>query len=315
MGWSAIAWLGVGAVVGIAMQKLTAPKTKLVEQPTQPRPSPPPAAEPSAMDTESSAVDIEQWQLACRLAAEMAQLKGGFLARTSHELRSPLNSVISLHQLILSDLCDSPEEEREFVAQSYDAAQKLLKLLDQLTDLSKLEHGGASLAITPIDLNVLLLEVEQVVQMQAQNRNLRLEIAHPEDDIQVKGDRQRFLQVIIHLLTAPIALMDNGYIWLTTRVDGQQVAIQITDQRPADAWAEPQELLAQSREADKGEPQGKAIPPAAPGLSVGLTLILCQRLMVLMGGELRLVEASTAPQAGAAPPAAYGLECRLPLVT
>ena len=299
MGWTAIAWLGVGAVIGGVVQKLREPVAKAAT-----------SVQPITAVSASVAAptSVPQWQLAYHLAADMAQLKGGFLARTSHELRSPLNSVISLHQLILSDLCDSPEEEREFVAQSYEAAQKLLKLMDQLTDLSKLEHGGASLAITDIDLNMLLLEVEQVVQIQAQNRNLRLEIAHPDEDIEVRGDRQRLLQVILHLLMAPIALMDSGYIWLTPQVQGDMVVLRVADQRPTEAWAEPRELLTQSP-ADESD-ASPTPPPSATAPSTGLTLMLCQRLMALMGGELRLVEPD--PQPSDAPQASPQLECRLP---
>ncbi len=52
------------------------------------------------------------------MAAQMGQYKAGFLARTFHELGSPLTSLISLYQLILSDLCDSPAEERDCIAQA-----------------------------------------------------------------------------------------------------------------------------------------------------------------------------------------------------
>src|SRR5689334_21319694 len=61
---------------------------------------------------------LRQVELAYRMASEMSQFKAGFLARVSHELRSPLNGMIGMHQLILSDLCDGPQEEREFVAQA-----------------------------------------------------------------------------------------------------------------------------------------------------------------------------------------------------
>ena len=59
--------------------------------------------------------ELKQAQLAYQMAAQMSQFKAGFLARTSHELRSPLSSMIGLHQLILSDLCESPEEQKEFI--------------------------------------------------------------------------------------------------------------------------------------------------------------------------------------------------------
>jgi len=281
MGWTTIVWVGGGFLAGRVVERLVRSKRNSAIASDLPvsghsvpesRPHTPPSSD-------------QQWRLAYHLAAEMAQLKAGFLARTSHELRSPLNSVMSLHQLILSDLCDSPEEERDFVSQSYDAAQKLLKLIDQLTDLSKLEQGNASLSITPIDLNELLLEIEQVVDIQARNRNLRLTIEHPDDPIAVQGDRQRLLQVLIHLLTAPIALMDKGYIRLTIQVQDDQVTIQVADQRPATAWAESTTLLDTPPDSADSDTDSTTLP--------GLTMMLCQQLMASMGGDLILRQAPT----------------------
>jgi signal transduction histidine kinase len=84
------------------------------------------------------------------MAKEMSQFKAGFLARTSHELRSPLSSLIGLHQLILADLCDSPEEAREFVAQANASALKMVKLLDEVIAVSKTEHGTNRLELRSV---------------------------------------------------------------------------------------------------------------------------------------------------------------------
>ena len=62
-------------------------------------------------------------QIAYRQLLALERFKSGFLARTSHELRSPINTIVSLHQLILEDLCEGPEEEKEFIEQSKNAAQ------------------------------------------------------------------------------------------------------------------------------------------------------------------------------------------------
>ena len=56
--------------------------------------------------------ELRQIQLAYALQRQISHFKGGFLARISHELRSPLSQLTSLHQLILNDLCEDPQEER-----------------------------------------------------------------------------------------------------------------------------------------------------------------------------------------------------------
>src|SRR5688572_4119363 len=86
--------------------------------------------------------DLETLQLAYDRLQHQAQQQAAFLGTASHELRSPINQIISLHQLILEDLCESPAEEREFIAQANQAIQTVLKNLDLLITLSKFDIGA-----------------------------------------------------------------------------------------------------------------------------------------------------------------------------
>ena len=112
---------------------------------------------------------LKQTQIAYNLAREMSQFKAGFLARTTHELRSPLSSLISLHQLILSDLCDNPDEERVFVAQAHSSALKLMSLIDEILEVSRLEHGTIKLEIQPLELATVLTKVYNLTHLIAAN--------------------------------------------------------------------------------------------------------------------------------------------------
>ena len=136
--------------------------------------------------------ELKQTKLAYEMAKEMSQFKAGFLARTSHELRSPLSSLMGMHQLILSDLCDSPEEEREFITQANISAQKMVKLLDEVIAIAKTEQGTSRLEIRPISLTQIFEEIEVLTHMQAANRNLQLKVISPAQDIQVLADARRF---------------------------------------------------------------------------------------------------------------------------
>ncbi|MGL5880139.1 MAG: sensor histidine kinase, partial [Xenococcaceae cyanobacterium] len=89
--------------------------------------------------------ELKQTQLAYQMAIQWSQFKAGFLARISHELRSPLSSLIGLHQLILSDLCESPEEQREFLSQAHQSALKLMRLIDEVVDIAKTSYGAKKL--------------------------------------------------------------------------------------------------------------------------------------------------------------------------
>ncbi len=123
--------------------------------------------------------ELEQTRLAYQMAMQMSQFKAEFLARTSHEIRSPLSSLIGLHQLILSDLCESPEEQKEFINQAYNSALKLMKLIDEIVAVSKAELGTNQLYCESLPLGEIFDEVYKLTHIQAANRNLQLNIVTP----------------------------------------------------------------------------------------------------------------------------------------
>lgn len=259
---------------------------------------------------------LHQMQLAYQMAREMAQFQSGFLARTSHELRSPINSVISLHQLILADLAEDPAEEREFVAQANQSAQKMLALMDQLISVSKAAHGTAELQLQAVSLWEALAEIEQFTQLQARNRNLRLNIELPEPDILVWADRNWLRQILLNLVDGPIALMQEGHIHLTTQadLDAQQVRISIEDERPARFWYDPIDLLTAiktNKASAEGFSRDALLEERSQEPSPGLSLLITQTLLDLMGGHLDIL--SIPSTAANTEDAITRIQCSLPL--
>ena len=125
-------YLGIGIVIGLCFYKLLLESCE----------SSPISTLNALQHRETQLLqELQQTQLAYYKAQEMSQFKAGFLTRISHELRSPLSSIMGLHQLILADLCENPEEEREFIGQAHEKSFKLLKLLDEILNISKIESG------------------------------------------------------------------------------------------------------------------------------------------------------------------------------
>lgn len=94
----------------------------------------------------------------------MGTIPSAVFGQVAHELRSPLSTIMGLQQLILSDLCESPDEERAFIAESYAASQKLLGLLDLAIAVSKLDYGQSSKQAEWFDLETLLAELESLLR-------------------------------------------------------------------------------------------------------------------------------------------------------
>ncbi|HEY9643200.1 MAG TPA: HAMP domain-containing sensor histidine kinase [Coleofasciculaceae cyanobacterium] len=330
MSWTNLAMLVAGLGLGAAgsawlgrRQPREVPRNSSAIAPIPPRLESPVAdAEKRAM-----AAQLQLLQLGYAMATEMEKFKSGFLARSSHELRSPINSVISLHQLILSDLCENPEEEREFIAQAQIAAEKMLGLLDRLISLSKLAYGTEQLQIQPLSLEEVLAEVQHFTQLQAQNRSLRLEIALPDPDLYVLADPRWLRQVLISLIDMPISLMQEGYIRLKTQIEPeqQQVNIWIEDQRPAEFWRDPidwlQTVKSSALQVTPGQTVVQAALAEAEGTgklpSPGLNLLVVQTLLEMMGGRLEILETPLSKaetlEAGAPLPQFTRIQCSLPL--
>lgn len=314
MNWFDVLWLALGLGLGIGSSRWWMSRNQGGDRPVPsplspasliPSPSPSPSPSLPASDLQQQ---LQQTQLAYQLAAEMQQFKAGFLARTSHELRSPLNSVISLHQLILSDLCDDPAEERDFVAQAHGSALKMLALLDQLINVAKVEHGAMPLQLQPVQLAKILESVQQLTYLQAQNRNLRLEMSIPDPDLYVLADANCLIQVLVNAVDTAIRLMDEGYIRLYTYPDpaNAQVYLQIDDQRPASAWSEPIDCLQQPPSAVPDNAlltdSVADLPPqigASQPLPAGLGMLANETLMEHMQGQITLLATSAAGVAAA----------------
>ncbi|MBD1941463.1 sensor histidine kinase [Coleofasciculus sp. FACHB-712] len=243
--------------------------------------------------------ELKQTQMAYHMATEMSQFKAGFLARTSHELRSPLNSLIGLHQLILSDLCDNPEEEREFIAQAHASALKLMQLIDEIIAVAKTQHGTSRIEIQPVELAKVLEEVYSLTHLQAANRSIRLEVSPPDREIYVLADPRRLQQVLLNLVDTAIARMDEGNIrvWVPPSPAPGHIHIWIDAECPVSVWTEPVDLLKEQKTQELVGAPSKGAPRQMPQLSEGMNLLIAQTLIEVMQGRLEVVAAQPADAA------------------
>lgn len=228
---------------------------------------------------------LQQTQLAYQMAQEMSQFKAGFLARTTHELRSPLNGLIGLHQLILSDLCESPAEEREFIGQAHERALKLLKLIDEILSVARTEHGNHKLEIQPLPLADVVQEVDKLTYMLAANRNIPFLVLPPAPEIYVLADPRWLRQVLLNLVDTAISQMEEGSICLSSKVVPTSNSVYIWLDVPNHAvfWSEPIDLI---KYEDKPEEKNSAMSP-------GMKLLLNQTLLEVMGGKLEILPSPT----------------------
>ncbi|MBK1989708.1 HAMP domain-containing histidine kinase [Sphaerospermopsis aphanizomenoides BCCUSP55] len=265
-------YLGTGIGLGIGFCRLFLQSSK---SPSSPAPIAPQQQETKILQ------ELKQTQLAYEMAREMSQFKAGFLARTTHELRSPLNGLIGLHQLILNDLCENTAEEREFVGQAYERSLKLLKMIDEILSVARTEQGKNKLEIESIQLTPVLQEVHQLTYMLAANRNYHFTLSLPEPDIYVLADNRWLRQILVNLVDTTILQMEEGSIYLSANIASTNNCVHIYLDIPTHAviYSEKIDLMASEQKIDAEN----------TNISSGMKLLLNQRLLEVMGGKLEIV--------------------------
>lgn len=238
---------------------------------------------------------LEYNELAYQMAQEMSQFKGGFLARVTHELRSPLNGLIGLHQLILEDLCESPSEEREFISQAHERALILLKLIDEILKVARVDYGTNKLDTQPVSISKLFQEVYELNYMLAANRNFPFKVISPQPEIYVLADKSWLRQVLTSLVSGTITSMEEGIICLS--------AANSTNDNTAYLWLdipnhallnqESIELISSGKNQlinrDISDRKLTVIDEKDWKISPGMRLLLNQTLLETMDGKLEVI--------------------------
>jgi PAS domain S-box-containing protein len=169
------------------------------------------------MFADISEIKRQEQELAqARDRAEAAnRAKSQFLAMMSHEIRTPLNGILGMAQLLqLAPI--GPEEQRDYATTILDSGQMLLRLLNDMLDLSKIEAGQMQLAPSPVHLLKLLHDVVAPYTKPAQNKGIELHIDAPclHEETRYKLDPLRLRQALNNLISNALKFTPRGQITL-----------------------------------------------------------------------------------------------------
>ena len=217
-------------------------------------------------------------------ALASAQAKGQFLANVSHEVRTPLNGILGLLQLI--DPQALPQRQTDYLNEVHKSARSLLTIVNDLLDLSKIEAGEMRLESVPFDVAVMMEGVTLNYGSAAQAKGIELLTdIDPQVPRELCGDPLRLQQVVSNLVNNALKFTHRGEVVLSVRLVelGQSNAtLQI---RVADTGVG----ISKERVETIFRPfsQGDASTTRQYG-GTGLGLPICRQLVELMGGELRV---------------------------
>ena len=213
-------------------------------------------------------------------AAEEANLaKSDFLSSMSHELRSPLNAILGFAQLMELASPLPTDSQKESIAQILQAGWHLLKLINEILDLSVIESGKVSLSTESVSLAEVMSECQAMMEPQAQQLGIGMTFPRFDNPFFVSADRTRLKQIVINLLSNAIKYnKEQG----TVVVDCATSAPGLTRISVKDSGAG----LSPEKLAQLFQPFNRLGQEAGGVAGTGIGLVVTKRLAELMGGVL-----------------------------
>lgn len=221
---------------------------------------------------------------AAKMAADAANIaKNQFIAAMNHELRTPLNAILGFTEIIKNTCCfsqeSSCEKQQEYLNIINRSGEHLLKLINEILEISKIEAGKITLNLSSFDLQSLLHSTKEIFSCLAKSKKLTLCYEQSSNLPQyVQTDESKLRQVLINLLSNAIKFTPNGKVTLRAINSSlSSIIFEVEDTGPGIAPEEIDTIF---------EPFTQTVAGLKAGEGTGLGLTISKEYVKIMGGQL-----------------------------
>lgn len=214
-------------------------------------------------------------------AEESDKLKSAFLANMSHEIRTPLNSIIGFSTLLPTVNCN--QKQKEFLEFISDSSEDLMKLVEDIIDVSKIESNHLEIYKENVCLNELLIQIQPSVEgllIRSRKQNdVNYKLKLPSEKLFISTDRVRVKQVLYNLLSNAIKFTEKGEIEFGyEKTSDSEIKVYVKDQGVGLTKEKAKQIF--GRFVTLSNPNEKVYR------GVGLGLSISKSLVELLGGKI-----------------------------
>lgn len=226
--------------------------------------------------------DIREELRAEKDTAVMASMaKSQFLSQMSHEIRTPLNAIVGMSEMLLQS--ELEQDTKNYAEVLHDASQNLLRLVNDILDLSKIESGKLELEQEPFDLKELLVDCIKLTSFKASEKGLLVQLVKNIDHTLFIGDSLRIRQICMNLLSNALKFTDKGYVRVKIEQIDQSVVIHFHDSGRGIAEHKLDSIF------EKYVQEDASISKNYGGTGLGLSI--SREMARLMGGDIKVSSA------------------------
>jgi PAS domain S-box-containing protein len=228
---------------------------------------------------------VDQRTEELRLARDEAEganrAKSVFLANMSHELRTPLNAILGFSHMMQRDK-NLSKDQHETLNIINNSGEHLLKLINDVLEIAKIEAGKMQLELSPFDLHLLIREISDMMRLRAEQKGLKLILDQSSQFPRyIKSDEARLRQVLVNLISNAVKFTEKGEVTIRLGIKHNQkshLLIEVRDSGPGISTQDQQRLFEPFEQLHDGKLQ----------VGTGLGLSIVQHTVKLMSGKISL---------------------------